>query len=90
MCKAEGMGICPWGTSCIYILTLKGALGGGKFKTEEQIKENEQKGEKTRNVTAFEPIADKTKALVKALDKVAKERGSTVTGVALAYVLQKV
>ena len=27
MCKSERMGICPWG-----------ALGGGKFKTTEQIK----------------------------------------------------
>ena len=30
MCAAEGMGLCPWG-----------ALGGGKFKTDEQRKSQE-------------------------------------------------
>ena len=35
MCKAEGMGLAPWG-----------ALGGGNFKTEEERKRNE--GRKTR------------------------------------------
>ncbi|KAI5463802.1 NADP-dependent oxidoreductase domain-containing protein [Mariannaea sp. PMI_226] len=37
MCRAEGMGIAPWGS-----------LGGGKFKTEEQRKASEgRKGEAT-------------------------------------------
>lgn len=68
-----------------------GALGGGKFKTEEQVKDYESKGEKTRNhAMRGTVIDDKTKKIVQVLDKLAKEKNSTITGIALAYVLQKV
>jgi len=76
MCKAENMGIAPWG-----------ALGGGKFKTEEQQNEYKEKGETTRQLRPGGE--EKLKKVVAALEKVAKEKGSTITGIALSYVLQK-
>ena len=33
MCKAEGMGIAPWNS-----------LGGGMFKTDDEIQKNKQSG----------------------------------------------
>jgi aryl-alcohol dehydrogenase-like predicted oxidoreductase len=79
MCKAEGLGICPWG-----------ALGGGKFKTEEQRQEIKEKGESVRNVDMRGGIDEKCKALNLVLAKLAKEKGTTLTGIALSYVMQKV
>jgi aryl-alcohol dehydrogenase-like predicted oxidoreductase len=78
MCKAEGLGICPWG-----------ALGGGKFKTEEQRQEIKEKGESVRNVEMRGGIDEKCKALNLVLAKLAKEKGTTLTGIALSYVMQK-
>jgi len=77
MCRSEKMALLPWG-----------ALGSGKFKTEEQIKEYESKGEKTR-VFFLGPINEKSIAITKILEKIAKTRNSSITGVALAYVMQK-
>jgi len=78
MCKAEGLALAPWG-----------ALGSGRFKTEEQLKEYEEKGEATRKFMRG-GIDDSTRAVTKILEKIAKSRGSSVTGVALSYVMQKV
>jgi len=78
MCISEKMGFCPWG-----------ALGGGKFKTEEQVKELKEKGEASRDVNIFGGIDEKTKAVTAALDKIAKKKGSSITGIALSYVMQK-
>lgn len=69
MCKAEGMGICPWG-----------ALGGGKFKTEEQ-----RKGGEGRKVEASENEIKVSEAL----EKIAKRKDTIITSVAMAYVMQK-
>lgn len=70
MCKAEGMGLAPWG-----------ALGGGNFKTEEERKKNE--GRKM-----WAPSENEIK-VSKVLEKMAKEKGTAMTSIALAYVMQK-
>lgn len=69
MCKAEGMGIAPWG-----------ALGAGRFKTEEQ--RNAPGG---RNVAATEEEIKVSKVL----ENVATRKNSIITSVALAYVMHK-
>lgn len=70
MCKAEGMGLAPWG-----------ALGRGHFKTEEERKKAEG-----RNMSG---PSDNDVKVSKALEKLAKEKGTAITSVALAYVMQK-
>ncbi|MCJ1243955.1 hypothetical protein MMC30_001152 [Trapelia coarctata] len=70
MCASEEMGICPWG-----------ALGGGKFKSDEARKQSE--GRKVAEVT------EQQVKVSKALEKLAKEKGAAITGVALAYVIQR-
>ncbi|KAL6800726.1 Norsolorinic acid reductase [Trichoderma sp. SZMC 28013] len=69
MCKAEGMGLAPWG-----------ALGAGRFKTEEQ-----RKAPGGRNVEATEGEIKVSKVL----ENVATRRNSIITSVALAYVMHK-
>ncbi|KAK4060451.1 uncharacterized protein Triagg1_10770 [Trichoderma aggressivum f. europaeum] len=69
MCKSEGMGLAPWG-----------ALGAGRFKTEEQ--RNAPGG---RNVAATEEEIKVSKVL----ETVATRKNSIITSVALAYVMQK-
>lgn len=69
MCKAEGMGICPWG-----------ALGAGKFKTEEQ-----RRAQGGRQVTASET----DKQISRVLESIANRKATAVTSVALAYVMHK-
>ncbi|KAK0672700.1 putative oxidoreductase [Cercophora samala] len=74
MCREEGMGIMPWG-----------ALGGGNFKTEEQRRVAEQNaGERV-----LAPRDEKHVKVSKALEKVAERKGTSMTSVALAYVMQK-
>ncbi|KAH7163444.1 NADP-dependent oxidoreductase domain-containing protein [Dactylonectria estremocensis] len=69
MCRDEGMGIAPWG-----------ALGGGKFKTEEQ-----RKAQEGRQVPAGEADIKASKVL----ESIAKRKNSIITSVALAYVMHK-
>lgn len=69
MCKSEGMGLCPWG-----------ALGGGKFKSEEQRKSSEG-----RQVEATEADIKASQAL----ETVAKRKNTLITSIALAYVMHK-
>ncbi|KAG9247939.1 NADP-dependent oxidoreductase domain-containing protein [Calycina marina] len=59
-----------------------GTMGGGTFKTEEQRKVSEGRGkdENSPNVVA----------VTQALEKIAKEKNTLITSVALAYVMQKV
>jgi len=78
MCKSEKMAIAPWE-----------ALGGGRFKTEKQIEEYKAKGEATR-VFIRGGIDEKSSNITKILEKLALEKGSTITGIALTYVMQKV
>ncbi|KAI0459518.1 aldo/keto reductase [Xylaria acuta] len=69
MTKDEGMGLAPWG-----------ALGGGKFKTEEQRKKKEGRD--------FPPTETEVK-VTKALEAVAKRKNTLITSVAQAYVMHK-
>ncbi|KND88730.1 Norsolorinic acid reductase A [Tolypocladium ophioglossoides CBS 100239] len=69
MCKAEGMGICPWG-----------ALGGGKFKSEEQRQSAEGRQ------TDYPEIDVKAS---QALEAIAKRKNTAITSIALAYVMHK-
>lgn len=69
MCKAEGMGICPWG-----------ALGGGKFKSEEQRQAAEGRQ------TDYPDIDIKAS---QALEAIAKRKNTAITSIALAYVMHK-
>ncbi|KAH0493905.1 hypothetical protein TgHK011_000548 [Trichoderma gracile] len=69
MCRDEGMALAPWG-----------ALGGGKFKTEEQ-----RNSEVGRKVQATEVDIQVSKVL----EKIAARRNTALTSVALAYVMQK-
>jgi aryl-alcohol dehydrogenase-like predicted oxidoreductase len=69
MTKAEGMGIAPWG-----------ALGGGKFKSEEQRKSTA--GRKVQ-------ISDHDIKVSEALEKVAKRKNTIITSIAQAYVMHK-
>lgn len=78
MARHLGLGLCPWG-----------ALGGGKYKTEEQIAEMKKRSEQGR--VPFTPPSDADRAITKVLDKIAKTKGDGigVTGIALAYVMHK-
>lgn len=69
MTKNEGMGLAPWG-----------ALGGGKFKTEEQRKKLEGRD--------YPPTETEVK-VTKALEAVAKRKNTLITSVAQAYVMHK-
>lgn len=73
MCRAEGMGLAPWGS-----------LGSGMFKTEEQ----RQKGQKEGRSQVNEPTEAQIK-VSKALEAVAKRKGCIITSVAQAYVRAK-
>lgn len=69
MTKDEGMGLAPWG-----------ALGSGRFKTEEQRKKNE--GRST-------PPSETDLKVSKALEAIAKRKNTIITSVAQAYVMHK-
>lgn len=70
MAEAEGMALAPWS-----------ALGGGKFKTEEQRKAQEGR--------QMGPASEKEIAISKKLEEIASKKGSIITSVALAYVMHK-
>jgi aryl-alcohol dehydrogenase-like predicted oxidoreductase len=70
MCREEGMGLAPWG-----------ALGGGKFKTDEQRKS--QEGRKMGETS------EASIKISKVLEKLANKHETQLTSVALAYVMQK-
>lgn len=71
MCQAEGMAIAPWK-----------ALGGGTFKTEEQVK-NATDGRKN----FYGGPSDRDKRVVGVLDSIAKKRSTQITSIAMAYVM---
>jgi len=75
----EGMAICPWD-----------ALGGGRYKTDAQVKQQEESGDKGRNGESVGfGKSDVDKKAADILDKVAQRHKSSVTGIALAYIIQK-
>lgn len=72
MCEAEGMGLCPWG-----------ALGRGKFKSEEEFNAAEREGRK------MGPQNDKDRRIAAKLDELAKKKNTQITSIALAYIMHK-
>lgn len=76
MCKAEGMGIAPFST-----------LGSGYFKTAAQREAEATELKDGRN----NPFIDTPSKVVVAetLEKIASEKGTNITSVAMAYIMHK-
>jgi aryl-alcohol dehydrogenase-like predicted oxidoreductase len=73
MCQDEGMALLPYGT-----------LGQGRFQTEVMFKEREKNSPgRKKKPTQLE------KAVSKVMEEIATEKGTEITSIALAYVLQK-
>lgn len=78
MAAYHGLALAPWDV-----------LGGGKFQTEQALKDRQKSGEGLRALLGAEQT-EQEKKVSAALAKVAKEQGSeSVTAIALAYVLAK-
>ncbi|KAK8161080.1 NADP-dependent oxidoreductase domain-containing protein [Phyllosticta citrichinensis] len=77
MCQDEGMALAPWG-----------ALGGGNFKTEEQLKAVQDGTTEGRKMWG---PSESQRAISRVLEKIAarKQPGTHLTGIALAYVMHK-
>lgn len=76
MCQAEGMGIAPFHT-----------LGSGYFKTAAQRAVEAKIPKEGRNL-ALVDIPEKI-IVAEALEKIASEKKSSITSIALAYMMQK-
>ena len=74
MCKAEGMGMTPWG-----------ALGGGNFKSEKQ-RQAAKGSEQGRNGML---ATERDLKVAKVLETIADRKGTLITSIALAYVIHK-
>lgn len=72
MCEDEGMAMAPWG-----------ALGGGLFKTEEELEKSKGEGRQAGGPS------EQTRAVSATLNKIAKAKDIGITGVALRYVMHK-
>jgi len=74
MCKDEGMALLPFGT-----------LGQGRFQTEEGYKERE------KNNTGRQGKAPSSveKAVSKVMEGLAAEKKTTITSIAMSYVMHK-
>jgi len=70
MTISEGMSLAPWG-----------ALGGGQFKTRSSGKYRRRAQNSRRR-----HLGETTFAVSKVLEKIAKEKNTAITSVALAYV----
>ncbi|KAJ5496549.1 hypothetical protein N7463_008536 [Penicillium fimorum] len=78
MARHFGMALAPWDV-----------MGGGKFKTKEEIEKRKARGEGLRSILSAEQSEEEA-AMSAALEKVAKEHGiKSLTAVALAYVMAK-
>ena len=64
------MGLAPWG-----------ALGGGNFKTKEQLQSEDRR--------KFRPQSENQEKLSAVLEGIANKRGTILTSIALAYVMHK-
>ena len=73
MARDEGLALCPWG-----------ALGGGKFTTEQKRRENDS----GRGGMFGVPTENDIK-VAKKLEEIANKKNSQITGIALAYVRAK-
>jgi aryl-alcohol dehydrogenase-like predicted oxidoreductase len=78
MARHFGMALAPWDV-----------MGGGKFKTKEEIGQRNARGEGLRSILSPEQ-SEREAAVSAALEKVAKEHEiNSLTAVALAYVMAK-
>ncbi|CAP95835.1 putative aryl-alcohol dehydrogenase aad14 [Penicillium rubens] len=78
MARHFGMALAPWD-----------AMGGGKFKTKEEIEHRKAQGQPLRSLFSGEQTEEES-AMSEALGKVAKEQGGKpITAIALAYVIAK-
>ncbi|KAJ5756904.1 aryl-alcohol dehydrogenase aad14 [Penicillium nucicola] len=78
MARHFGMALAPWDV-----------MGGGKFKTKEEIKQRKARGEALRSILSPEQ-SEEEETMSAALEKVANEHGiKSLTAVALAYVMAK-
>ncbi|CAF1363425.1 unnamed protein product [Rotaria sordida] len=79
MIRDEGMGFAPWG-----------ALGGGKFKTKEQITAMEKEGDKGRSFSGILQGPSKDdQAVTAVLEQIGKSKNVSLTQIALSYVMAK-
>lgn len=74
MARAEGMGLAPWG-----------ALGGGKFKTDEQRRAQQAQKVPGRATK----VTERDIQVSRALEAIARRKNTLLTSVAQAYVLHK-
>lgn len=78
MARHFGMALAPWDV-----------MGGGKFKTKEEIKQRKARGEGLRSILSPDQSEEEA-ATSAALERVANEHGiKSLTAVALAYVMAK-
>jgi diketogulonate reductase-like aldo/keto reductase len=73
MARDEQMALCPWG-----------ALGGGKFTTEQKRRDQD-----TGRDPDFAKPSDKDVAVSKALEAVATKKNTAITSIAIAYIRAK-
>jgi hypothetical protein len=87
MCRAEGMGVAPWG-----------ALGAGLFKTVSEegsswkAVANDQQKEQREKDSARKAIVPPTAneiAICEKLEEMAKRKGTLMTSIAQSYVMHK-
>lgn len=77
LCENEGMAIAPWG-----------ALGSGEFKTKAQMERMKAEGDKHEGRKSIWPSKNAA-AVSEVLEKIANGKDTSITGVALAYVMHK-
>jgi diketogulonate reductase-like aldo/keto reductase len=73
MAREENMALCPWG-----------ALGGGKFTSEQKRKDAD-----TGRDPNFAPPSEKDIKISKKLESIAQKKNTALTSIALAYVRAK-
>ncbi len=73
MCRDEGMALLPWGT-----------LGQGRFQTEAMFKEREKNNPGRKSKPKAVEIA-----VSKVLEQIASTKGTSITSIAMAYIIQK-
>jgi aryl-alcohol dehydrogenase-like predicted oxidoreductase len=74
MCKAEGMGLCPYG-----------ALSQGWFQTVEGFKEREKNNPGRKLIKT----SSRDKEVSAVLEKLSEKKGLPLLNIALAYILNK-
>ncbi|KAJ7642206.1 Aldo/keto reductase [Roridomyces roridus] len=80
MARAHGLALAPWNV-----------VGGGRFRTDAEEERRRTTGEKGRTLAGPQwERTEEEKRMCAALEKVAGQVGTSLTAVAIAYVLQKV